>query len=190
MTPSPIGQTPPAVPFPRSYWVVPGRLLAGAFPGAADPDEARAKIQALIDCGIAAIINLMEPDEVDHGGRPFVDYAPLFRQLAAARDAQAETLRFPIEDLGVTSVSSMGLVLDIIDRFIAAAKPVYVHCWGGIGRTGTVVGCYLMRHGLADADTVLDTIKTLRQNDAKAHVLSPETPAQRDMVIGWKGLTT
>src|SRR3712207_6971239 len=24
----------------------------------------------------------------------------------------------------------------------------YVHCWGGIGRTGTVVGCYLVEHGM------------------------------------------
>jgi protein tyrosine phosphatase len=175
----------PAVPFARSYWVVPGRLLAGAFPGAAVPDEARRKIKALIDCGIRAAINLMESHEVDHSGRPFVDYAPLFQELAAAWGTQAETLRFPIRDLGVASTESMTLILETIDRFIAAAKPVYVHCWGGIGRTGTVVGCYLMRHGLADAATVLNKIKLLRTHDAKAHVLSPETPAQRDMVTNW-----
>jgi len=184
MTPWPIGQAPPTVPFARSYWVVPGRLLAGAFPGA--PDEAHAKIQALVNCGIAAVVNLMEPHEVDHSGKPFVDYGPLFRELAAVRGVDAQTLRFPIRDLGVTSTESMNLILATIDRLIGSEKPVYVHCWGGIGRTGTVVGCYLMRHGLADATTVLNDINLLRTHDAKAHVLSPETPAQRDMVVGWK----
>ena len=24
---------------------------------------------------------------------------------------------------------------------------MYLHCWGGVGRTGTVVGCWLVRHG-------------------------------------------
>ena len=28
-----------------------------------------------------------------------------------------------------------------------AAGGVYVHCWGGIGRTGTTVGCWFVRHG-------------------------------------------
>ena len=32
--------TPPTTPFARSYWVIPGRLLAGAFPGAKHEAEA------------------------------------------------------------------------------------------------------------------------------------------------------
>ena len=40
-------------------------------------------------------------------------------------------------------------ILDEIDGAILNGKTVYVHCLGGIGRTGTVVGCYLVRHGIA-----------------------------------------
>ena len=36
-------------PFPRSYWVMPGRLLVGYYPGAPDPVEAAGKLQALFD---------------------------------------------------------------------------------------------------------------------------------------------
>ena len=35
-----------------------------------------------------------------------------------------------------------------VDDALGEGRTVYVHCWGGIGRTGTVVGCWLVRHGL------------------------------------------
>ncbi|WP_374108489.1 hypothetical protein [Nostoc sp. XA010] len=36
------------------------------------------------------------------------------------------------------------LPLPPIDRALNGQEKVYVHCWGGIGRTGIVVGCYLV----------------------------------------------
>jgi len=62
---------------------------------------------------------------------------------------------------------------------------VYVHCWGGIGRTGTVVGCWLVRHGLDDGDPVR-TIARLRRRTPDAWAASPQTAAQRAMVTEWK----
>ena len=59
------------VPFPRSYWVIPGLLLAGEYPGAKEQKEAEQKLSGLLDAGIRQIINLMEPDETDHDGQPF-----------------------------------------------------------------------------------------------------------------------
>ena len=41
----------------------------------------------------------------------------------------------------------MASILDAIDAALDGGKTVYVHCWGGVGRTGTVVGCWLVRHG-------------------------------------------
>ena len=35
------------LPFERSYWVIPGKLLAGEYPAAADPDEAYRKLDGL-----------------------------------------------------------------------------------------------------------------------------------------------
>ena len=67
--------TTPPVPFPRSYWVIPGKLLAGFYPGSKDPKEATTKLTALINSGIRHIINLMEPDERDLPGHRFVPYA-------------------------------------------------------------------------------------------------------------------
>lgn len=54
-----------SVPFPHSYWVIPGQLLAGCYPGAKDLREATDKLTALINAGIRHVINLMKPDERD-----------------------------------------------------------------------------------------------------------------------------
>lgn len=62
---------------------------------------------------------------------------------------------------------------------------MYVHCWGGVGRTGTVVGCYLVRSGLS-GDEALARIRQLRRNEATANRPSPETDEQRNMVRSWR----
>ena len=44
------GQEPPK-PDPNTYWVVPGKLLAGEYPGAIDLEEAREKLRQFLDAG-------------------------------------------------------------------------------------------------------------------------------------------
>ena len=56
--------------------------------------------------------------------------------------------------------------LDEIDRLLEDGRTVYVHCWGGVGRTGLVVGAWLIRHGAATGDTVMDVLGRLRTADA------------------------
>ena len=58
---------------------------------------------------------------------------------------------------------------------------VYVHCWGGIGRTGTVIGCLLADDGLP-ADAALEQIAQWRSITRKAHHAAPQTEQQRDAV--------
>ena len=81
----------------------------------------------------------------------------------------------------------MDRILDAIDHALAGGKSVYVHCWGGVGRTGTVVGCYLVRHG-ATGSSALDTLARLWSGVEKCHRMPhcPETAAQRRFVADWK----
>ena len=50
--------------------------------------------------------------------------------------------RFPIKDVNVPEPATLEAVLDNIVR---SERKAAVHCWGGVGRTGMVIGCYLVR---------------------------------------------
>ena len=173
------------VPFPRSYWVQPGRLLAGCYPGAPGPREVARKLRGLLDAGIRAVVNLMEPEETDHQGRPFTPYEEHLYRLASERDVAMSCLRLPIPDQCVPTRETMRQILDAIDAFLENDTPVYLHCWGGKGRTGTVVGCWLVRHGLATGDEALRMVQYLRRNDPTANHPSPENRIQCNMVRTW-----
>lgn len=172
-------------PFDRSYWITPGKFLAGYYPGDRQKDLMQKKMSDLLACGVRCIINLMEPDEVDHDGLPFTDYAPVLKRIADGGPPVA-CHRMPIRDLGIPSRELMVQILNQIDDSLAMDRPVYVHCWGGRGRTGTVVGCWLARQGIAAGESVLIKIKELRRTDAKSHWPSPEMPEQVQMVLSWK----
>ncbi len=62
---------------------------------------------------------------------------------------------------------------------------MYVHCWGGVGRTGTVVGCLLAKSGVADED-IGARLHELRSGTRKADRPCPEADAQRDVIRHWK----
>ena len=94
--------------------------------------------------------------------------------------------RFPIPDVSVPPADLMEEILQCVDAHLIEGRTVYVHCWGGLGRAGSTVACWLMRHGYATADDVIDTLADLRRGDRCAgHRMSPQTPAQCEFVLSW-----
>jgi protein-tyrosine phosphatase len=75
-------------------------------------------------------------------------------------------------------------ILTTIRTSTERRDPVYVHCWGGIGRTGTVVGCWLIETGQAN-DDALAAIASLRTSIRKCRTMSPETEEQATYVRNW-----
>jgi len=59
---------------------------------------------------------------------------------------------------------------------------VFVHCWGGVGRTGTVVGCLLVDAG-HDGQAALDRITALRTGTRKDHRQAPENPTKEAVIF-------
>lgn len=179
------------LPLPRSYWVKPGELLAGISPEAPSETTTREQVRKLLEAGIRTIVDLMQPGEASQsGGFTHRGYEHIWLTEARQLSEEASFHQFPIRDVSVSTVEHMKAILDVIDTSLALGKPVYVHCRGGIGRTGLVVGCFLQRHGLSDAGNVLARIAELRRNDPKAAIVSPETDEQREFVRTWERKAT
>jgi hypothetical protein len=84
------------IPFERSYRVVPGKLLAGCYPGDINPEEARRKLKGIIGDGIRRLINLMQEGETDRNGMLFAPYEPIARSIAEEMGAAVVFERMPV----------------------------------------------------------------------------------------------
>jgi hypothetical protein len=117
-------------PSERSYWVVPGKLLAGAYPGDLDPSMAEQKIRSLIEAGIRCFVDLTSPEDRSLFGQSLNSYQDLLSKIAVKR-SKVIYRRLPITDLDIPSRTGMVEILDVIDGAILDDLPVYVHCLGG-----------------------------------------------------------
>jgi len=172
----------PETPFDRSWWIDPGRILGGCYPGDLDPVKAEAKLAALYRAGVRTILCLQPEEERGRGGRPFAAYVETWRTVGLDAGEPVDWQRHPISDMGVPTLERMRGILDAVDR---AKGVVYVHCWGGHGRTGTVAACHLVRHGLTP-ETAFERILAARSSDAHLRSYpSPQTPEQRDFAKRW-----
>ena len=174
-----MSETKPPVPYPNTYWVVPGQFLAGEHPEDFAEKETEERLSRLLAAGIRTFIDLTEERETN-------GYALILRCLAEERGLEITYLRIPIPDRSVPSTWTLRCILDLIDRSMTDQRAAFVHCFAGIGRTGTVVGCHLRRHQHATAEEVMGKIAELRQAMPIAVEVSPHAPEQVQMVEGWK----
>jgi protein-tyrosine phosphatase len=166
------------LPIQNSYWVIPNRFKAGEHPGRGSVDGTRLKLHWLIGLGINYILDLTETGESD------INYPLYLRDEANSLNIEVTYKRVSIQDWFTPSQEKMIEILDTIDLALSEGKNIYIHCFGGRGRTGMVVGCYLVRHG-TPGDHALERIQELRKDIPGVYEQSPETDKQRKMVIAW-----
>lgn len=151
-----------------TYWVSPGQLLAGPYPGLLGP------VDALLAAGIQSFVDLTHPHE-----KP--PYEGLLPKGIAYR-------RLPIADHSTPdSPEHMSTILAHIREQLAAGRPVYVHCHAGIGRTGTVAGCWLSDAGFGGGEVLIELNNLWQQSTvSRAWGRIPETGGQRSYVQRWR----
>lgn len=173
-------------PLRGTYWVVPDHFLAGEYPGEVEPELTERRLRAIIGAGVKTFVDLTDEDEINEDAKMIPSYRGILRRVSEQESVRTTYAKIPIEDRGVPSPWTLRCILDVIDRSIADENPVFVHCWAGRGRTGTVVGCYLKRHGFAQEGDVIEKLAQLRKDVPNGRETSPHTQEQIRMVVAWK----
>lgn len=136
----------------------------------------------MIVAGIRHFLDLTEFGEL-------VPYDHLLPDILTGRNPATSHARWPIRDVSVPrSADYANDILDHLDAMIAAERVPYVHCWGGVGRTGTIIGCWLVRQGHSGEEAlnvIADHWTSVSAEKRSNHPRSPETEAQRRFVLAW-----
>ena len=167
-------------PIAESYWVEPDRLLAGEYPGHFDYESTRQRIDALLEAGFDTFIDLTQPNET-------VPYLRVLLEESELHQVRVDRYNFPIGDFGLPTPETMRSILDTIGAALQSGRKIYLHCWGGIGRTGTTVGCYLVRHGKTGQDALHQLAEWWQTvPKSRIHQRSPETYEQAQFILNWE----
>jgi len=170
-----------AGPTDTSNWVIEGRVLAGSYPGDICPVAAKQKIDSLLSVGVTTFLCLQDEYELAR----FASYWPAIEELLSEKNntSTVEFEHFPIPDMNVGDTEELaGMIESLVTRLKNGAC-VYIHCWGGHGRTGTVVGALLGRlYPLTPNQALQLTYQYHKQRKVTRGNCSPQSLAQCNQV--------
>lgn len=118
--------------------------------------------------GIDSVLSLLTPDEERE--------MELGSEASEAQGHGLEFSSFPIADRQVpTSEADLVKELDKLNTSLSAGKNVLIHCRQGIGRTGLIAACLLVRKGMSPG-AAIEKVSMARG------VPIPETDEQREWI--------
>ena len=135
-------------------WVIPGKLAGSMGPVYEE------ELVYLKDKGVGAIVR-MEQRTISGDGVGMVDMGEY------------------VPDMYPPTFPQIDRIIDFIQYQIANDVPVAVSCKAGVGRTGTVLACYLVYTEEYNAGDAIEHLRTLRPG-------SIESPFQRDFVYRYE----
>ena len=128
-------------------WVEEG-VLAGMGRPMGSPNE----LQDLRDMDIAAIVSLTE--------------TPLSPILV--EEFGFEYRHLPIADFAPPTLAQVHEFVAFVRKMRDAKRPVDLHCGAGVGRTGTMLACYLVAEG-DSGDDAIARIRMLRPGSVETY---------------------
>ena len=126
-------------------WLIEKKLAGSSIPTSID------EVHWVIDQGVKSIVTVREEPLADDWIKD-VNY-----------------LHVKSNDLGVPEFDDLGYAVDFIHRRITNNQPVLVHCLAGLGRTGTILACYLVKYQNESADEAMEKVREQRPGSIQSY---------------------
>ena len=126
-------------------WLIENKLAGSAIPTSID------EVQWAIEQGVKSIVTIRE-DPLDDDWVKDVNY-----------------LHVSSNDMGVPEFADLTFAVDFIHRRITNSEPVMVHCLAGMGRTGTLLACYLIKYQKMSANEATEKVRRERPGSIQSY---------------------
>jgi len=161
-----------------------GKILMGSYPGAGNKEEAMDKLDVLInELGVKTFLCLQESHELEE----LSNYLPLANRVAVSEGKEEPNfIHFPIRDIDIAKDDELLKFLkgDLIPQIEKGdILPLYIHCRGGNGRTGTVSALLLSHLYGLDGNTALEKVSDYHSTRKTPVFTAPETEEQEYQVL-------
>ena len=127
-------------------WLIEGKLAGSAIPTSKD------EIKWMQEEGVKSIVTIRE-EPLDENWINKINY-----------------LHVLSDDMGVPSFDDLKSSVDYIDKRIQNKEPVMVHCLAGLGRTGTILACYLIKYEKMSAIDAIQHVREKRHGSIQSFV--------------------
>ena len=126
-------------------WLIENKLAGSAIPTSND------EVQWAVGQGIKSIITVRE-ESLDDTWVKNVNY-----------------LHVLSNDMGVPEFNDLVYAVDFIHRRVTNNEPVLVHCLAGLGRTGTLLACYLIKYQKMSANEATEKVREERPGSIQSY---------------------
>lgn len=123
--------------------------------GSAHPGSGRNLIptlESLLEAGVSSIVSLTEDP---------LDFAPI-------REVDFDYLHVPVEDFTAPSLHQIEQIIEFLNQQVSHGRGALVHCHAGVGRTGTLLACFLVSQGIEPAEAI-GRIRQLRPGSCEVY---------------------
>ena len=126
-------------------WIIENKLAGSAIP------TSKEEVNWLQQEGVKSIVTIRE-EPLDDDWIDDIEY-----------------LHIHSNDMGVPEFDDLISSVDFIHRQLENNKPVMVHCLAGLGRTGTILACYLIKYEKMSADDAITKIRKERSGSIQSY---------------------